>query len=153
MCSVKRCSWKFHKIQRKTSVPGLRPATLLTKRLWFRCFPVNFVEFPRTMFFIEHLWWLLLVVVCCFVGCNVVLLKHLLIICMTYAWLIWLCILFQIVLCLILLRGPPIGFAIFLCVKSWISFYLSVKSWIWKFAWFLKLIFILLLSLFVKKQQ
>ena len=29
---------------------GLRPATLLKKRLWYRCFPVNFVKFPRTPF-------------------------------------------------------------------------------------------------------
>ena len=35
-------------------------ATLLKKRLWHRCFPVNFVKFLRTPFFIEHLWWLLL---------------------------------------------------------------------------------------------
>ena len=41
-------------------VVGLRPATLLKKRLWHRCFPVNFVKFLRTPFFIEHLWWLLL---------------------------------------------------------------------------------------------
>ena len=39
---------------------GLRHATLLKKRLWYRCFPVNFVEFLRTPFFMEHLWWLLL---------------------------------------------------------------------------------------------
>ena len=39
-------------------VTGLRPATLLKKRLWHRCFPVNFVKFLRTPFFIEHLWWL-----------------------------------------------------------------------------------------------
>ena len=37
----------------------LRPATLLKRRLWHRCFPVNFVKFLRTAFFIEHLWWLL----------------------------------------------------------------------------------------------
>ena len=38
----KMCSWKFHKINSKTPVPetylnnvaGLRPATLLKKRLW-----------------------------------------------------------------------------------------------------------------------
>ena len=36
------------------------PATLLKKRLWHSCFPVNFVKFPSTPFFIEHLWWLLL---------------------------------------------------------------------------------------------
>ena len=39
----------------------LRPATLLKKRLWRRCFPVNFVKYQRTPFLIEHLWWLLLV--------------------------------------------------------------------------------------------
>ena len=37
-----------------------RPATLLKKRLWHRRFPVNFVKFLRTPFYIEHLWWLLL---------------------------------------------------------------------------------------------
>ena len=41
-------------------VAGLAPATLLKKRLWHRCFPVNFVKFLRTPFYIEHLWWLLL---------------------------------------------------------------------------------------------
>ena len=34
--------------------------TLLKKRLWHRCFPVNFAKFLRTRFFTEHLWWLLL---------------------------------------------------------------------------------------------
>ena len=34
--------------------------TLLKKRLWQRCFPVNFAKYLRTPFFIEHLWWLLL---------------------------------------------------------------------------------------------
>ena len=33
------------------------PATLLKKRLWDRCFHVNFAKFLRTAFFIEHLWW------------------------------------------------------------------------------------------------
>ena len=37
-------------------VAGLRPATLLKKRLWHRCFPMNFVKFLGTPFFIEHLW-------------------------------------------------------------------------------------------------
>ena len=41
-------------------VAGLRPATLLKMRFWYRCFPVNFAEFLRTPFIIEHLWWLLL---------------------------------------------------------------------------------------------
>ena len=31
-------------------VAGLRPATLLKKRLWNRCFPVNFAKFLRTSF-------------------------------------------------------------------------------------------------------
>ena len=39
-------------------VAGLRPATLLKKWLWHRCFPVNFVKFIRTPFIIEHLCWL-----------------------------------------------------------------------------------------------
>ena len=43
----------------KLQASGLRPATLLKKRLWHRCFPMNFVKFLRTAFFIEHLWWLL----------------------------------------------------------------------------------------------
>ena len=41
-------------------VAALRPATLLKKRLWDRCFPKNFAKFLRTPFLIEHLWWLLL---------------------------------------------------------------------------------------------
>ena len=41
-------------------VAGLRPATLLIKRLWHKSFPVNFVKFLRTSFLTEHLWWLLL---------------------------------------------------------------------------------------------
>ena len=41
-------------------VAGLRPSTLFKKRVWHRCFPVNFVEFLGTPFFKDHLWWLLL---------------------------------------------------------------------------------------------
>ena len=41
-------------------VAGLTPATLLRKRLWHRCFPVNFARFLRTSFLTEHLQWLLL---------------------------------------------------------------------------------------------
>ena len=36
------------KISEKTG--SLRPATLLKKRLWHRCFPVNFAKFLRTPF-------------------------------------------------------------------------------------------------------
>ena len=32
----------------------------IKKRLWHRCFPVNFAKFLRTPFLIEHLRWLLL---------------------------------------------------------------------------------------------
>ena len=39
-------------------VAGLKPATLLKKRFWHRCFPVNFVKFRRTPFYKEHLRWL-----------------------------------------------------------------------------------------------
>ena len=35
-------------------VVGLRFATLLKKRLWHSCFPVNFANFLRTPIFIEH---------------------------------------------------------------------------------------------------
>ena len=35
---------------RGRSHANLRPATLLTKRLWHRCFPVNFAKFLRTPF-------------------------------------------------------------------------------------------------------
>ena len=38
----------------------LRPATLLKRRLWYRCSPVNFVKILRTPISIEHLQWLLL---------------------------------------------------------------------------------------------
>ena len=44
-------------------VAGLRPAILLKKTLWHRCFAVNFVKFLRTLFFIEHLRRLLLCVI------------------------------------------------------------------------------------------
>ena len=33
----------------------LKAATLLKKRLWHRCFPVNFVKFLGTTFFIEDM--------------------------------------------------------------------------------------------------
>ena len=44
----------------KLQASGVRPATLIRKTLWYRCFPVNFAKFLRTPFFKEHLWWLLL---------------------------------------------------------------------------------------------
>ena len=45
----------FHKkwsknTAKKALFTGLRPATLLKKRLWHRCFSVNFAKFLRTPF-------------------------------------------------------------------------------------------------------
>ena len=45
-------------------VAGLRLPTLLKKRVWHSCFPVNFVKVLRTAFFTKHLRWLLLTTVC-----------------------------------------------------------------------------------------
>ena len=39
---------------------NLQTATLLKKRLWHRCFPVNFAKFLRTPFVTELFLWLLL---------------------------------------------------------------------------------------------
>ena len=48
-------------------IAALRPATLLKKSPWHRCFPVKVVKFPRTSFLTEHIWWLLLNIHCaCF---------------------------------------------------------------------------------------
>ena len=33
---------------------GLRPATLLKKSLWHRCFPADFMKFLRTPFFLKN---------------------------------------------------------------------------------------------------
>ena len=67
---VRRCSGKnvFTKFTGKhlcqslffNKVVGLGLATLFKKRLWHRCFPVNFVKFLRPPFSLEYLWWLLL---------------------------------------------------------------------------------------------
>ena len=54
----KRCSEKFRKFTGKhlckslffNKVACLKPATLLKRRLWHRCFPVNFAKFLRTPF-------------------------------------------------------------------------------------------------------
>ena len=56
---------KFLKTDRKKTCVevfifvGLRPATLLKKRLRHKCFPVNFSKFLKTHFFTELLRWLL----------------------------------------------------------------------------------------------
>ena len=41
-------------------VAGLRPAILFKKRLWHRCFPVNFAKIFKNNFFTEHFRWLFL---------------------------------------------------------------------------------------------
>ena len=57
MCSIKKGVLRnFAKFTGKhlclslffSKVASLRPTTLLKKRLWYRCFPVNFVIFQRT---------------------------------------------------------------------------------------------------------
>ena len=51
---------KFKKFRQSTCARVsflIRPATLLKKRLWHWCFPVNFAKFLRTnTLFIEQLW-------------------------------------------------------------------------------------------------
>ena len=59
--STKGYSQKFRKIHSKAPVPefffnkiaDLRPATLLKKRHWHRCFPVNYAKFLRTPFLLN----------------------------------------------------------------------------------------------------
>ena len=67
-CSVKKVfsgiSKKIHGQTRCQSlllkkVAGLS-LQLYKRRLWHRLFPVNFVKFLRTPFYIEHFWWQLL---------------------------------------------------------------------------------------------
>ena len=44
----------------KQAAKNKQPATSLKKKLWQRCFPVNFAKFLRTLFLREHLWRLFL---------------------------------------------------------------------------------------------
>ena len=71
-------------------VAGPRPATLLKKRLWHRCFPVNFAKFLRTTSFIEHLWWLLLYAVVSKNGnfCDEISYSNLIVLCFLFSSLI-----------------------------------------------------------------
>ena len=50
----------FAKFTRKYLCQSLLFNKVAGLRLWHRCFPVNFAKFLRTLFSIEHLWWLLL---------------------------------------------------------------------------------------------
>ena len=67
----------FAKFTEKHLCQSLRARTLLKKRLWHRCFPVNFAKFLRTPFLIEHLLWLLLyfekqtTASCCCMGAHI----------------------------------------------------------------------------------
>ena len=64
----KMCSWKFHKIHRKSPVPEtIWPATLLKNRLWSQAcnfitkevlvqvFSYEFCEISKNTFFTEHI--------------------------------------------------------------------------------------------------
>ena len=67
-CSIKKVFLKVSQNpQQNTSarvcfnkVVGLRPAILIKKRLWHRCFPVNFVKFFGILFLQNISGWLLL---------------------------------------------------------------------------------------------
>ena len=48
----------FVKLRRKTPVPEYL-SLMLKKRLWHRCFPVNFAEAFGTPFSLEHFWWIM----------------------------------------------------------------------------------------------
>ena len=58
-CSVNKVFLEISPNSQENTCAGVS-FTLLKKRLWHRCFPVNFVKFTRAPFFIEQLWWLLL---------------------------------------------------------------------------------------------
>ena len=59
-CSVKKVFSEISQNSHENTCPWVFFATLLKKRPWHRCFPVNFVKFLRTASFTGHLWWLLL---------------------------------------------------------------------------------------------
>ena len=48
--SLKKVFLKISQNSQENTFARVSPATLLKKRLWRRCFPVNFVEFLRTLF-------------------------------------------------------------------------------------------------------
>ena len=68
-CSVKKVFLKISQNSQENTcarvlffnkVAGIRPATLFNKRIWHRCYPVNFTKFLRTPFLTEQLRWPLL---------------------------------------------------------------------------------------------
>ena len=56
--SQKRCL-KQETVTQRCSINKVI-STLFKKRLWYRCFPVNFAKFVGTPFLTEHSRWLLL---------------------------------------------------------------------------------------------
>ena len=61
-CSVKKLFLAISQNSQDYTWARVSFLTLVKKRLWHRCFPVNFAKFPRTSFLTEHLRWLLLIV-------------------------------------------------------------------------------------------
>ena len=49
-CSMKKGVLKISQNSQENTCPGLRPATLLTKKIWHKCFLVNFEKCLRTPF-------------------------------------------------------------------------------------------------------
>ena len=63
-CSVKKMFFKISQNSQESTCSRVSfLATLLKKGLWHSCFPVNSVEFLRTPFLTEELWWLLLFII------------------------------------------------------------------------------------------
>ena len=69
MCSIKKVFLEISQNSQENAcarvsflvkLQAWRLQLYLKKRLRYRGFPVNFVKFLRTPFYIEHLWWLLL---------------------------------------------------------------------------------------------
>ena len=74
-CSVKKMSFNIWQNPQQAPVfecpslffnkdTGLKPATLLEKKLRHRCFNANFAKFLRAPIFTEHLRWLVLYLIC-----------------------------------------------------------------------------------------
>ena len=70
-CSVKKVFLKLSqnslektcvRVSFFNKVAGPRPVTLLKKKLWHTCFPVNFSKNFKSTFFIEQLRWLFLII-------------------------------------------------------------------------------------------
>ena len=64
-CSVKKVFLEISQNSQENACARISfLVTLLKKRPWHWCFPVNFTKFLRTPFYLEHLWWLLLHIFC-----------------------------------------------------------------------------------------